>query len=581
VSGTGHVITEGELIVGGGGEATMTITEEGLVETFARVGVPAIVGFGSNSDGFATIDGIDAQWTVTDALVVGQLGTGEINIVSGGTLFVEYTDFEHEPYLNIGDDAGSTGTVSVSNEFSFLDASMITTKIGADAGSEGRLEITDQGSAFLQRTTIGSGGSGEVVLNTGGSLITGTAVLGELVNSTGTVTLGSNASWEVLGQLYVGSEGTGEFYVGDTTTVTVGEFISLGEAPNSYGLMTIDGPSATVNGDFNAVYIGFQGQGEVFLTNQASWTANADVTMAEITDSFGGAYIDATSEWNVTGGLYVGGSATLSGGLGYVEVAGSVTAGSVIVWNDSTAVLSDGGEIAAPQVDIHGTLAGTGTIDVTTTINDGWVTPNQGDVSTGLLTFTGDYVQTTGGVLQLDIGGTIPETEFDMIEIGGDATLDGLLMVSFIDGFIPAAEDEFEIIDLAGSIGGSLFGLGEGTFVTTVGDVDILISFQGGDGNDVVLYTETSLVEDADFDGDGDVDGRDFLIWQRGFGLMDQEDNSLGDADFDGIIDGDDLLVWQNQYGTTEPLAAVVAVPEPATYVMCLLVVLAAGRRRL
>jgi pectin methylesterase-like acyl-CoA thioesterase len=70
----------------------------------------------------------------------------------------------------------------------------------------------------------------------------------------------------------------------------------------------------------------------------------------------------------------------------------------------------------------------------------------------------------------------------------------------------------------------------------------------------------------ADFDGDGDVDGRDFIVWQRGFGLGDQTDNSLGDANFDGDINELDLIVWQEQFGESTP--EVTAVPEPGALVI-------------
>lgn len=70
----------------------------------------------------------------------------------------------------------------------------------------------------------------------------------------------------------------------------------------------------------------------------------------------------------------------------------------------------------------------------------------------------------------------------------------------------------------------------------------------------------------ADFDGDGDVDGRDFIVWQRGFGLGDQNDNSLGDANFDGDINELDLAVWQEQFGESTP--EIIAVPEPGSLVI-------------
>jgi len=52
----------------------------------------------------------------------------------------------------------------------------------------------------------------------------------------------------------------------------------------------------------------------------------------------------------------------------------------------------------------------------------------------------------------------------------------------------------------------------------------------------------------GDFDGDGDVDGRDFLLWQRG-----------GSPD---PLSSGDLADWQGSYGVG-PLSASTAVPEP------------------
>ncbi|TWU26086.1 PEP-CTERM sorting domain-containing protein [Bythopirellula polymerisocia] len=74
-----------------------------------------------------------------------------------------------------------------------------------------------------------------------------------------------------------------------------------------------------------------------------------------------------------------------------------------------------------------------------------------------------------------------------------------------------------------------------------------------------------SPVVDADFDNDGDVDGKDFLIWQRGFGLTGSATNSQGDADGDMDVDGQDLAAWKGTYGNSSLAAASAAVPEPNT----------------
>jgi hypothetical protein len=69
------------------------------------------------------------------------------------------------------------------------------------------------------------------------------------------------------------------------------------------------------------------------------------------------------------------------------------------------------------------------------------------------------------------------------------------------------------------------------------------LQFVGSDG---------PAAQPGDFDDDGDVDGRDFLIWQRG-------GSSPG-----GPLSTSDLQDWQNNYPTSSGLAAVMAVPEPA-----------------
>ena len=70
---------------------------------------------------------------------------------------------------------------------------------------------------------------------------------------------------------------------------------------------------------------------------------------------------------------------------------------------------------------------------------------------------------------------------------------------------------------------------------------------------------------DADFNSDGDVDGDDFLKWQRGFGTG--TTFAEGDADFDGDVDGSDLSIWSFLYsGNIAPVAAVsAAIPEPTS----------------
>lgn len=60
-----------------------------------------------------------------------------------------------------------------------------------------------------------------------------------------------------------------------------------------------------------------------------------------------------------------------------------------------------------------------------------------------------------------------------------------------------------------------------------------------------------SLSSEADFDGDGDVDGTDFLVWQRG-----ESPNPMSE---------EDLAAWQAQFGTVGTPSSLAVVPEPST----------------
>ena len=72
----------------------------------------------------------------------------------------------------------------------------------------------------------------------------------------------------------------------------------------------------------------------------------------------------------------------------------------------------------------------------------------------------------------------------------------------------------------------------------------------------------TQIGPPGDFDSDGDVDGSDFLTWQRAFGSNDP----AVDANGNGIVDAADYTIWRDNYGTSvgTGLASSIAVPEPS-----------------
>jgi len=86
-------------------------------------------------------------------------------------------------------------------------------------------------------------------------------------------------------------------------------------------------------------------------------------------------------------------------------------------------------------------------------------------------------------------------------------------------------------------------------------------------GFDNVRLTAVAPAGDADFDGDNDVDGNDFLIWQRGLGTP-SPTQMQGNANSDTAVDGVDLEIWKTQFGTATAVAAASAIPEPASVML-------------
>jgi hypothetical protein len=83
-------------------------------------------------------------------------------------------------------------------------------------------------------------------------------------------------------------------------------------------------------------------------------------------------------------------------------------------------------------------------------------------------------------------------------------------------------------------------------------------------------YDRARVTPSADFDRNGDVDGRDFLTWQQNF-LSSDALQSEGDADFNGLVSAEDLSVWRADYGGM----ALAIVPEPGW--LCLSAGISAG----
>ena len=101
----------------------------------------------------------------------------------------------------------------------------------------------------------------------------------------------------------------------------------------------------------------------------------------------------------------------------------------------ATAVLSGSGTIVASGDDIdHAGLIGPGS-------------------SPGLLNIDANLSLQATADLAVELAGTAPGTEFDVLAVTGDLVLGGELSLSLLEGFTPSLTDTFEIVTAASTTG--------------------------------------------------------------------------------------------------------------------------------
>lgn len=463
---------------------TGTLANDGtwLVDSAATMTVNGAQGFTQNSGSF-TLDGALIQNSGPANFYGGTLsGTPELRnttlsfapafsapaslLVIGSTELL--TDVPAATNLTLqGAAAGGTQTLTVSNDTNMAGTASLTS-IGAGYSS---VLTVAPGSTLTQSGTLRSevGAGGARTMN-GTLRNTGTMEFeASTAHNAGTVT--NEATLTVLPGATLTMNASTNYVQQSGVVDNQGTFLHLGGVNDFFG-GTIQGSldlrSSILNFDagftspillhldgattFTGAVVSGQ---ELTLAGNASggsqsFTANAGLEMGGriMLTSEGAGY---ASSMTVNGGpLHNTGQFRVEKGAGGTRtITGQFDNEGVLSVLDNTAAFNGAG-LNNMQ---GGTLRGDGTVNVSSSgglQNNGDIQPGEG---IGSMSLTGDLFQGPDGIVSIQLGGTTPDTEYDVLNLSGDANLDGEVHLRLENGFLPAYGDQFTILN-ASSING-------------------------------------------------------------------------------------------------------------------------------
>jgi len=331
-------------------------------------------------------------------------------------------------------------------------------------------------------------------------------------------------------------QSTQTVFTNDSVTVNRIEF----DNPNSYfiaGGGQINLGATTANPPINpSIHVA-----------QGSHTFQAAVAMHSATSV---TVTGSASQLVFDGSLNLGGNDLTKSGDGTMVVNNQLlTAGGILSGNVSVAegVLGGSGRIA-------------GSLDNAATVAPG--------NSPGVLTVDGNYTQSAGGTLAIEVAGTATGTGHDQLNVTATATLDGTLHIQTDAGFTPNVGaspgtngDQFVIITASSVVGtfGTIDGrhVGSGLFY----EVDY-------NTTNVTLGAFQALEGDAN--GDKRIDITDFNVLSSNFDPTGQNANDWTNADFnaDGNVDITDFNALSSNFAPGGYGDGPGQVPEPTSSIL-------------
>jgi hypothetical protein len=261
-----------------------------------------------------------------------------------------------------------------------------------------------------------------------------------------------------------------------------------------------------------------------------------------------------------TGGIINQGHVALSSGITDVfgdvsNNTGSATRGvsisgnaDVTFWDDVTNTGASLFRVSAgSSATFFGGFSGSGISGPGSVFFEADISPGASPAS---IDFGGNVSFGTAAVLEVEIGGLTPGTQHDKLNVAGNLALDGMLAISFINGFTPSLGQTFNIIDWLGTR--------SGTF-----DAVQLPALPGFSWDTSQLYSGGLLSVapglNGDYNDDGIVDAADYVMWRKLNGTSTAIPNDSNPLP----IDNDQYVTWQENFGGSGAGGTSASVPEP------------------
>jgi len=387
-----------------------------------------------------TLTGSGAQdWTISaGTLRAGSdtaLGDGATYTINGGVL--DLNDYD----LTMGTLSGVGGEMSLGAAALTVDQATDTSYAGIISGAGG-LTKTGSGTLTLTGANTYTGGttinSGTLTIEDGGRVSNTAGVIGDLDDSTGSVTItGDGSEWINNGDLNVGDSGSGELNIEDGGKVS-NTHSHIGRKAGSTGTVTVAGEGSEWS-NTGTLNVGHSGAGELTIkgggkvSSYYSRIGNGSSSTGTVTVTGEG------SKWINSGGVFTVGT----------RGTGELT-------------IEDGGMVSNVHGYIGNFLGSTGTVTVT---GEGTAWSNDGNL----------YVGNEGsGTLNIEDGGRV-SSSYSRIGFGGGST--GTLQLSGTDGARGAMETGY--VEKGDGIADFTFD--GGILRATTDEADFLRNFDAGD----------------------------------------------------------------------------------------------------